>query len=87
MSRFVRVVTAFTVVPTVEAAVILGSVQVSSISFELLFAGLALPTAAVSYWLLSSAGLPSRSAAGGAVFVTALGYVAALAIAIEYLVN
>ncbi len=85
MSRLLRIVTTFTVVPALEAAVIVGSVQLSSISFDLLFAGLALPTAAVSYWLLSSAGLSTRSAAGGALFVTAVGDVAAVVIVVEYL--
>ncbi len=87
MSRLVRVVTAFAVVPVFVAAVILGLALVTYISSDLLFAALALPTAAVSYWLLSSAGLPSGSAASGAFLVTALSYVAVLAIAIEYLVN
>lgn len=87
MSRNVRVVTAFTVIPTVVAAVTLGLAFNTYIRSDFLFAALALPSWATSYWLLSSAGLPSVVAVGGALLVPVLSYAAVLLIAVEFLVN
>ena len=87
MSRLLRVAVICTLVPAVVAAVILGLATVTYISSDLLFAIVALPAAATSYWLLRRAGLASHTATGGALAVTAFSYVAVIAIAIEYLVN
>ncbi len=87
MSSPVRVAITFTFVPVVAGALILGLTYSTGISSGGVFAGVAPLTVATSYWLLKKAGVPSGFAVGGALTMTVLSYVLAIAVAIEYLVN
>jgi hypothetical protein len=87
MSPALRIGCTFVCVPAVVVAIVLGVPAVTYAASDTLFGVVAGPIAIVSFWLLRSARLSLAVSTIGAVTLTALGWFAALGIAIEFLLD